>query len=132
MAPSTERLKATLHLAYGSTLGDEKVLVSKQEAVSTVGFQHVIIPLELAISATDAQVNLSSYVDTATFIAIEDRNNTGVLVGRTAGTAARLNVAANGWLCFKNGASTPPTLFFDNPDGANKAFINIYILGSST
>lgn len=129
--PSTEKLNVSAYASFGSTQGLERILLNYTEASTTTGFQAVVIPLELAISATDQSVNLASYVDTATFIGIRDRNNTGVLVGRTTGTSARLQVAANGFLLYKNGNSTPPTLYFDNVSGSDKAFIEIIVLGAS-
>lgn len=129
--PSAERLKCRAALSYGSTLGSERTLLDYTESVDTTGFQATVIPLEIAASGVDQSVNLASYVDTATFIAVRDRNNTGVLVGRTTGTTARLQVAANGFLMFKNGNSTPPTLYFDNVSTTEKAFIEIIVMGSS-
>lgn len=129
--PSTQRLNCRIVLSYGSSLGSEVVLLDYTEATTTVGFQKAIIPLELAASATDQSVNLASYFDTATFIAVIDRNNTGVLVGRTAGTSARHNLAANGPFVYKNGAATPPTLYFDNSSASKKAFVEIIVMGTS-
>ncbi len=129
--PTAEQLIEQLYLAYGSTLGQETVLMDYIESTSTTGFQKAVIPLELAASATDQSINLSNYVDTATIIGIKDRNGTGLLVGRTTGTSARLQIASNGFLAYKNGNSTPPTLYFDNVSGAEKAFTEIIVLGTS-
>lgn len=130
--PTAERLKCRAALSYGSTIGSERVLLDFTESTSTTGFQAVVIPIELAASATDSSLNLASYVDTATYIAVKDRNNTGVLVGRTSGTSARLQVAGNGFILFKNGASTPPTLYFDNVSTTDKAFIEVIVMGTSS
>lgn len=130
--PTAERLKCRAVLSHGSTIGSERILLDYTESTSTTGFQAVVIPVELAASATDTSVNLASYVDTANFIAIKDRNNTGVLVGRTTGTSARFNITGNGFLLLKNGAGTPPTLYFDNVSSTEKAFIEVIVMGSSS
>jgi hypothetical protein len=130
--PTADRLNCRAFLTYGSTIGTQRILLDYTESTATTGFQAFVVPLELSASATDQSVNLASYVDTATFIAVRDRNNTGVLVGRTTGTSARLQVAANGFIIFKNGAATPPTLYFDNVSTTDKAFIEIVVLGSSS
>lgn len=130
--PTAERLKCRAVLSHGSTIGSERILLDFTESTSTTGFQSVVIPVELAASATDTSLNLASYVDTATYIAVKDRNNTGVLVGRTTGTSARFNITGNGFILLKNGASTPPTLYFDNVSTTEKAFIEVIVMGSSS
>lgn len=128
--PTAQQLKAKAYMAYGDTAGAERILLDYTEASTTTGFQNIIIPKELAISATDQTVDLSAHVDTATFIAVRDRNNTGVKVGLAS--ANKMTVAANGFLMFKNGATTPPTLYLDNVSASDKAFIEIAVLGTST
>lgn len=130
--PTAERLKCRAVLSHGSTIGSERILLDYTESTATTGFQAVVIPVELAASATDTSVNLANYVDTATFIAVKDRNNTGVLVGRTSGTSARFTLAGNGFILFKNGAATPPTLYLDNVSSSEKAFVEIIVMGSSS
>lgn len=129
--PTTEKLNARIFMSYGSTVGRERILLDYTESTSTTGFQAVVIPVELAASATDTSLNLASYVDTATMIAVRDRNNTGVKVGLASG-GTKAQVAANGFYCYKNGNATPPTLYFDNVSGSTKAFIEVIIMGSSS
>jgi len=120
-----------LHAFLGRGSATDPIAVFEKSSTSLSGFRIATITKEFATSATDQSVNLADFVDTATLIAIEDTNNTGVLVGRTTGTSARLQVAANGFLLYHNGNATPPTLYFDNVSGTEKAFIKIYILGTS-
>lgn len=127
--PDTQQLNCQAYLSYGSVDGQEQVLLNYNEATSTVGFQSSIIPVELAASAVNTSVDLSGYVDTATFIGVLDRNNTGVSVG--VGTTDKMNVAANGFILWKNGAATPPTLKISNTSTTAKAFIQILIMGTS-
>lgn len=127
--PTAQQLKARAYMAYGDTAGDERILLDYTEASTTTGFQNIVIPKELAASATDTTVDLSTFVDTATFIAVRDRNNTGVKVGLAS--AGKMTIAANGFIMFKNGVATPPTLYLDNVSASDKAFIEILILGTS-
>lgn len=127
--PTTTTFIIEAFLGRGSATNPKELF--EKNSVSTSGFQYVSVPKELAASATDQTVDLSTFVDTATWIVVEDRNNTGVLVGRTSGTSARLSVAANGFLMYHNAAATPPTLYFDNSSASEKAFVLIHILGTS-
>lgn len=123
--PTASELKAQVYLAFG----DERVCLDYTEASTTTGFQGQVIGKELAASAADQQVNLASYVDTATLIGVRDRNNTGVKVG--IGATNKFTLAANGFIAFKNGDATPPTLYLDNVSATDKAFVEITILGTS-
>lgn len=133
--PATEKLVVALSAAFGSTQGAEQLLLNFTEAASVVGFQKVIIPVELPTSVTDQSLNLSTFVDTATWIIVRSRNNVGfhmqVVTGQAAGN--RMQVPGNGLVCFKNANTTPPTLFFSNITGAaDKEFLEVIVLGTSS
>ncbi len=128
--PTSQQLNFRCVASFGDTIGSERIILDYTEPTTTTGFQAIIIPVELAASATDTQVNLASYVDTATFITILDRNNTGFKVA-AGGTANKFTIAADGCFSIKNGAATPPTLYLDNVSTTAKAFIEIGVMGTS-
>lgn len=129
--PAADTFTAKAYLAYGSTQGSEKILLDKSVVTASGGNRWVNIPIELAASATDTQLNLSTYLDTATWIAVEEvsTSTTGFNVGVAA--ANKVQVATEGIYLYKNRNSTPPTLYLDNPDATNKVMLNISVLGNS-
>ena len=130
-APTAEKLLAHVSLGYGSTAGAEEWLVDYNEDVATTGNQKIIIPLKYIGAAADQSLNLATYLATATFIAVIDRGGTGIKVGMAA-AGTKHWVAANGIYLVKNGNTTPPTLYFDNPSATLAATIQVIVLGSST
>lgn len=128
--PTAEQLVYRLYLAHGDDPSDRRVLADYTEASTTTGNQATAFPVELAGGASNTSVNLASYVDTATFVSIRDRGGTGFKVS-LVNTGAKFQVAANGVFSFKNGVSTPPTLYLDNVSGTDATFLEIAIGGSS-
>lgn len=129
-APANDTLTRKVYMAFGSTQGSEKVVVDSSETAT--GNRWLLIPLELAASASDVQLNLATYVDTATFISVQEKSTgtTGFDVGIAA--ANKLSVAAGSGIDYKNRTATPPTLYFDNPDASNKVFLEIAVLGAAS
>lgn len=127
--PTAKILKAQGYLAWGDDLGDEDKLFEFTEATSTTGNTSAKIPKKLAAGATDSSVDLSTFCTTATYIAVKDEGGTGIKVGHAAG-AGKTQIAANGFLIFKNGVATPPTLYFDNVSGATDAYLSILVMGA--
>lgn len=127
--PTSEKLIACLYVGYGSSLGYERTLLEYNEnTTNTTGFQRAVIPVELAANATDVQVNLASYVDTAVHVAIYDRGGTGFSVG--SGASNKFAVNAGGVLFYRS-AATPGTLYLNNSSASNKAFLEVVVTGSS-
>lgn len=127
--PSAEALNARVLLTHGSTLGKERILLD-YTASGLTGNRSVVIPMEIAANATDQSLNLASYVDTATIIAVRDRGSTGIKVGLASG-GTKAQIAANKFWSYENGNATPPTLYFDNVSAADKAYFDVYVLGNS-
>lgn len=128
--PTAEQLAYRVYAAHGDDPSDRRVVLDYTEASTTTGNQAVVVPLELAASASNTSVNLASYVDTATFVSIRDRGGTGFKVS-LVNTGAKFQVASNGVFSFKNGVSTPPTLYIDNVSTTDATFLEISILGAS-
>lgn len=133
--PSNEKQIVKITIGYGSTAGSEEVLlVHSEDSTDYVGNVRARIPFELATSATDTSFNLASFADTATWIILKDRSGQAFHVALASGQAAgiRHQIAANGVYLYKNANATPPTLYLSNPDGSNKVFGEIIILGASS
>lgn len=129
-APTAEQINLRIYASLGDVPGAERIAVDYTESSSTEGNQVAVIPLEFAASEANTSLDLSDFVDTATIIAVIDRGGTGIDVGHS-NTGTKVAVAANGPFVFKNRASTPPTLYFTNPSGSDKAFILVAVMGSS-
>lgn len=129
--PTSKYLKVQAFAAFGDDTASEEIVHNFTESDFVTGNRKVCITQELAASATDQSVNLSNYVDTATWIIIKDDGGTGLKVGHAAG-AGKTQIAASKFLMFANGNSTPPTLYFDNVSGSNKAFLTLIVLGYSS
>lgn len=130
-APSADKFTAKAYLAFGATQGQEKILLDKSVETSSGGNRWLNIPLELAASATDTQLNLATYVDTATWIAVEEVSTGTTGFNINIASANKQQVAAEGVWLYKNRNATPPTLYIDNPDGSNKIMLNVAVLGNS-
>lgn len=128
-APDPEAIKLEVSLRHGDTLGAERSLCNYIESSGTTGNQSSVLSQEVAASATDTSLDLSDHIDTLTVITIKDRSNVGFKVGLASG-GTKIEVAANGVIAFKNGASTPPTLYFDSVSASDKAFLEISLAGS--
>lgn len=129
--PSSEQIKVQLYAAIGDTLGSEDRVLNYVESSSTEGNRKVVIPKEYAASASNQSLDLSAFVDTATWIIVIDRGGVGVNIA-LGGSDTAFQLAGNGVFAYKNANATPPTLYFDNPSSTLKTFIDVIVLGSSS
>lgn len=128
--PAVQRIAARFLLQHGSTQGSERILSDYTEAASVTGNQAVVFNKEIAGGASNTSIDLSQYVDTLTWFSVTDRGNKGFKIS-LANTGAKFQVAANGTFVFKNGASTPPTIYIDAVDATDATFLEIALAGSS-
>lgn len=128
--PAASTLKVQIYVAHGSSLGSEAVLLNFSESSSTEGNRKLLLAKEYAASATDQSVDLSTFLNTATWIFVKEQSGVGVKVGLASG-GTKAQIAANGVWGYKNGTATPPTLYFDNVSATDACFIEITVLGAS-
>ncbi len=129
--PTAEGINVRLYASLGDVIGAERIVLDHTEASSVTGNQASVIPVEIAGAGTNTQVNLASYVDTATWVTVKDRGGTGFKIS-LVNTGTKFEVPASGVFAFKNAAATPPLLYIDNGNASDKAFLEVTVLGSST
>lgn len=127
--PTAEQLNVRLAMSHGDDPSDRRNALDYTEATTVTGNYSAVIPVEIAGGGTNTQVDLSTYVDTATWVSIRDRGGTGFKVS-LVNTGAKFQVAANGAFVFKNGVATPPLMYIDNVSGTDKAFLEVSVMGS--
>ena len=130
-APTAQRLRVKITAAHGDTDGSQRTLVDFTEATTTTGNIATVISKEYAASAANQSLDLSTFVDTASWIFIRDRGGTGINVNTVSG-GTPFQVTANKYFGYANANATPPTLYFTNPSAVDKAFIEVVILGSAS
>lgn len=126
--PSAEQICARLFLAHGDEPDSRRNVLDFTEASDTSGNFSAVIPVEIAAAGTNTAVDISAYVDSATFISILDRGGTGFKVS-LVNTGAKFEVEESGVFAFKNGG-TPTTIYLDNGSASDKAFLEIGVIGS--
>lgn len=132
--PTSEKQIVKIAMAFGSTAGSEQVALNfSEDSTSYTGNRIVRRSYEIPVSTTDASIDLSTLVDTATWIAVVDKSGQAISYALSSGVAlgSRHQVAASGVSVWKNANATPPTLYLSNADASNKAFGEIIILGAS-
>lgn len=129
--PTAEQLNVRLYASHGDDPSARRVVLDHTEATTVTGNQASVIPVEIAGAGTNTQVNLASYVDTATWVSVKDRGGTGFKVS-LVNTGTKFEVAAGGVFAFKNAVATPPLLYIDNGSASDAAFLEVSVLGSSS
>lgn len=131
--PTNDQFNGKFYLSFGSVIGKERVLLDVTDTIQTAGNRDVVIPMKVAANTTNNQINLASYVDSATYISVRElTTGTSGFKVDVSNAATKPQVTAGGLLLWKNGAATPPTLYIDNPDAALEVLLEISILGSNT
>jgi hypothetical protein len=131
-APTAVKLRVQVWVGWGDTDGSTENILNFTEASSTTGNMGQSFNKKYAASASDQQIDLSTFCTTATWIYLRDLGGTGLNVALDATATAKFQIAANGFLLFKNRNATPPTLFITNPSGAASAYAEVGILGSQS
>lgn len=135
--PTAEALNVHAFLGKGSAGRDAKLFDFDDTATAGSGttanatFEQ---QLKLAASATDTSINLASYFDNCSYIAVREISaaTSGVLFGPATTNANKFTIPANGIVIFKNGAATPPTLYFTNPSGTDAVYVKVVAVGNRT
>lgn len=135
--PTAQTLNVHAYVGRGTAGRDEKILEYDDTAsvgLGTTSNAQYRQQIKLAASATDTSVNLATYFDNASYISVKEISGatSGVLWGPSAGGANKFTLSASGVLLFKNGAATPPTLYFTNPSGADAVYIEVAAVGNRT
>lgn len=126
-APTSRRLWIKIFAALNDSA--TPALLTFDEAAATTGNAQNIITREYAASAANQALDLSAFIDTASWIIILDKGGTGINVNTVSG-GTPLKIAASKCLVLGNGTSPPPTLYFTNPSATLAAFIEVVVLGS--
>lgn len=129
--PAAQKISFNLSLKFGSTSGQERILAKVSDETGS-GNQGQAFNYTLAGSATNATVNLSSYLSRLDNLVIVDRGNKGFKVG-LSNTGTKVPVIAGGSFAYKHdnsGTPTPPTLYFDAM-GADPTDLEISIAGNT-
>lgn len=127
--PTAEQLNVRLYASHGDDPSNRRTVLDVTESASVTGNYSALVPVEIAGAGTNTQVNLATYVDTATWVSIRDRGGTGFKVS-LVNTGTKFEVPANGSFVFKNAAATPPLLYIDNANATDKCFLEVGIMGS--
>ena len=130
-APTAVRMRANIALTPGDTDGDIPSILNFAELTTETANNYAKYSVELAASATNQTVSLSSFT-TVTWIAVVDRGGTGLLVGTATGTTGRMTVKASKLALWSNGAGTPPTIYLDNVSVTDSAFVDVYVFGTQS
>lgn len=129
--PSDQTLILSMYVGYG-TQGTERTLLDFDEPSTTVGNVAYSTTLELAASATDTSLDLSTVLDSCTAIVIREMsgNTDGAKYGPAAGAGNKFNLGASKAVVLRlKTDDTPPTLYFSNPDTVNKLFLEVSAIG---
>lgn len=135
--PTADSLNVHFFVGKGTAGRDAKLLDFDDTALLGSGSTANAVytqQLKLATSAADTTVNLSTYFDNVSYVAIKEISGatSGVLVGPATTNSNKFTVAANGVYIFKNGAGTPPTLYFTNPSGTDVVYVEVIAVGNRT
>lgn len=135
--PTADTLNVHVFVGKGTAGRDAKLVDFDDTALLGSGTTANAVftqQLKLAASASDTSINLSSYFDTCSYVSIREISGatSGVLVGPATTNANKFTLAANGVYVFKNGAGTPPTLYFTNPSGSDAVYLEVVAVGNRT
>lgn len=122
----------TVALNQGVEFNDRAVFLSSEPLTLEANAIYTE-QLELAISATDTSLDLSTKLDTCMMIIIREvgSNTTGALYGPAAGAGNKFALGGGkGTVLRLKDDSTPPTLYFSNPSSTLKLFIEVTAIGS--
>lgn len=125
--PAGEQLSVHTHLTKGDdTLWD----VDDTTTTCNTVYREL---LELAASASDTSVNLSTKMDTCEYIFVREVTSHTFKYGPSAGAGNKFTVGADKpvEIGFDEGG-TPPTLYFSNPSGTDAIFIELIAVGGRT
>lgn len=135
--PATNNLNVHTYIGLGTPGRDTKLL--DYDDSSTVGLGTTAnatfrTEIKLAPNATDTSINLSTYFDTVSYVGATDVSGatSGFLIGPATGAGNKFTVGTSGVYEFKNGAATPPTLYFSNPSGTDTVYVEVVAAGTHT
>lgn len=130
--PTALRMILSMYLGYGAA-GSDRPCLDFDEPSTVTGNAIYQETMELAASATDTSLDLSTKMDTIHAVAIREisGNTAGAKYGPAAGAGNKFNLGGSKAvvLRFKTD-DTPPTLYFTNPDASNKLFLEITAIGN--
>jgi hypothetical protein len=135
--PTADALNVHCFVGKGTAGRDAKLLDFDDTASLGAGTTANAVftqQLKLAAGASDTSINLSSYFDNCSYVAVREISaaTSGVLVGPATTNANKFTLAASGVYVFKNGAGTPPTLYFTNPSGSDTVYVEVVAVGNRT
>lgn len=129
--PADQTIIYSTYVGFG-TQGNERTLLDFDEPATTVGNAAYTTTLELAASATDTSLDLSTVMDSCSAIIIRELsgNTAGAKYGPAAGAGNKFNLGASTAVVLRlKTDDTPPVLYFSNPDSVNKLFLEVSALG---
>lgn len=130
--PTALRMILSMYLGHGTAGSDKKCLDFDEPSTVTGNAIYQEI-MELAASATDTSLDLSTKMDSIHCVSIREisGNTAGAKFGPAAGAGNKFNLGGSkaAVLRFKTD-DTPPTLYFTNPDASNKLFLEITAIGN--
>lgn len=129
--PTASRMIFSTYVGYGDS-GQDRELLNFDEPSTTDANAVYTELIELAASASDTSVDLSTKLDSCSLIVIRELsgNTAGAKYGPAAGAGNKFNLGGSKAVALRlKTDDTPPTLYFSNPDGTNKLFIELTAVG---